>query len=291
MQHARVPALGQPADSSPHTRTHGCRTPCLDRALSFFLCAGWQALCDADVGCALLPGRSPRSRRLPRATRTSSRSASPALRYLEPKVDLCLPWRLSPACLDADVLPPVLKIPAFPAFSACPDFCVQRAYVHVRVRACTVHRVTCKLTRTPRCQVRCTLGEMSEVMAEIFGCALLLPPPLSPFASSALFLSNARRHKSSTSVVGGAYASEFGEKDEILKTRAAVEEVRPACFCLRYAPQTTEHKCSGLSQRPDGCTHVSCRWADRLRSRATAVCEGGWQAPAHPRRQDGPGRP
>lgn len=192
MQHARVPALGQPADSSPHTRTHGCRTPCLDRALSFFLCAGWQALCDADVGCALLPGRSPRSRRLPRATRTSSRSASPALRYLEPKVDLCLPWRLSPACLDADVLPPVLKIPAFPAFSACPDFCVQRAYVHVRVRACTVHRVTCKLTRTPRCQVRCTLGEMSEVMAEIFGCALLLPPPLSPFASSALFLSNAR---------------------------------------------------------------------------------------------------
>jgi len=50
-------------------------------------------------------------------------------------------------------------------------------------------------------EVRCTLGEMSEVMAEIFG-----------------------RHKSSTSVVGGAYASEFGEKDEILKTRAAVEE-------------------------------------------------------------------
>mmetsp|Transcript_63206 Transcript_63206/g.131480 ORF Transcript_63206/g.131480 Transcript_63206/m.131480 type:complete len:768 (-) Transcript_63206:186-2489(-) len=50
-------------------------------------------------------------------------------------------------------------------------------------------------------RVRCTLGEISETLADIFG-----------------------RHKSGTTVVGGAYASEFGEKDEILKTRTAVEE-------------------------------------------------------------------
>ncbi|KAJ1478223.1 methylmalonyl-CoA mutase-domain-containing protein [Baffinella frigidus] len=50
-------------------------------------------------------------------------------------------------------------------------------------------------------KARATLGEISETLADVFG-----------------------RHQGGTSVVGGAYASEFGETDEILKTREAVDK-------------------------------------------------------------------